>query len=91
MMIRMMAMRSKALPAAIPAITGTENWFEGFDVADGDAVKVGVASVEAACIVVEATGGGVPVATAIAVSVMVYDVCTSEVDFASIVIDSEVL
>lgn len=57
--------------------------------ADGDAV--GVASVEATCIVVEATEGGDPVATAIAVSVMVYDVCTSEVDFASIVIDSEVL
>lgn len=84
-------MRSRALPAAIPAITGTENWFDGFDMFDGDADEIGVASVEAACIVVEASGGGEPVATAIAVSVMVYDVCTSVVDCALIVIDSEEL
>lgn len=91
MMSMMAAMTRKAPPAAIPARAGTDNVVADVAAAVADAVAVGLATVEATWIVVEATGGGDPVASTIDVSARVYDVCTADVEPALIVVGSGVL
>lgn len=85
------ATRRRNAPPAIPAIVGMESWIEDDEVALEEDFGIGVTTVEAAWIVVEATDGGDPVAAAMDVPVRVYDVWMVDVKSALIVVGSEVL